>query len=261
MVGTDDAPLRLLAVEDDPADQSWMMVLLEDSSVCPYHISFVSSMADAEVSLTVGEVDCVLLDLSLPDSWGLESLKRALAVARNTPIVVITGQDDQDLGLQSIEKGAHDYLVKGKTTGDAILRAARWAAARADSLAHRAEPALDGTGIGTGIDMVEAPWMCVTSDAAISDVNAGLLATLDQVEAEVLGAPVATFIAPQYLADTMRSLRTVISGGPPSMAIPSRLLRPDKTTLPRVLTAMRVTGGESSLAYLFVVVTEPRPAS
>ena len=257
MAMTESQTLRLLAVEDDPADQSWMMVLLEESSVCPYHISFVSTMADAEVSLTVGEVDCVLLDLSLPDSWGLESLKRTLAVAPSTPVVVITGQDDQQLGLQSIEKGAHDYLVKGKTTGDAILRAARWAAARSESLAHRSDP----VPTGIGIDMVEAPWMCVTSDAAISDVNAALLSTLDQVEAEVLGAPVATFIAPQYLADTMRSLRSVISGGPPSMAIPSRLLRADKTTLPRVLTAMRVTGAGSSLAYLFVVVTEPRPTS
>jgi CheY-like chemotaxis protein len=255
MAGTEPKTIRLLAVEDDPADQSWMMVLLEESTVCPYHISFVSTMADAEVSLTVGEVDCVLLDLSLPDSWGLESLKRTLAAAPNTPVVVITGQDDQQLGLQSIEKGAHDYLVKGKTTGDAILRAARWASARADSLDKRMPKSST-----TGIELIEAPWMCVTSDAAISEVNAGLLAALDQAETEVLGAPVATFIAPQYLADTMRSLRTVISGGPPSMAIPSRLMRADKTTLPRVLTAMRVTGTES-LAYLFVVVTEPRPPS
>jgi CheY-like chemotaxis protein len=257
MAGTESEALRLLAVEDDPADQSWMMVLLEESTVCPYHISFVSTMADAEVSLTVGEVDCVLLDLSLPDSWGLESLKRTLAAAPTTPVVVITGQDDQELGLQAIEKGAHDYLVKGKSTGDAILRAARWAAARADSLDHG-----DATLIsGTSIELIEAPWMCVTSDAAISQVNGALLSTLDRVEAEVLGAPIATFIAPQYLADTMRSLRSVISGGPPSMAIPSRLLNAYNATLPRVLTAMRVTGAESSLAYLFVVVTEPRPPS
>jgi hypothetical protein len=84
---------------------------------------------------------------------------------------------------------------------------------------------------------------------------------LGHTEAEVLGAPFATFVAPQHLADTMRSLRAVITGGdPPSMAIPSRLLAADKSTLPRVLTAMRVTGLETP-DYLFVVVTEPRPTA
>ncbi len=254
MPGTEPKTLRLLAIEDDPTDQSWMMVLLEESTLCPYHISFVSSMADAEVSLTVGEVDAVLLDLSLPDSWGLESLKRVLAVAPpSTPIVVLTGQDDQMLGLQAIEKGAHDYLVKGKTTGDAILRACRWAAARAEALERRMPKA------GSGLELVEAPWMCVNGEATVSMVNPALLSTLQHTETEMLGSPVATFIAPQHLADTMRSLRSVISpGGPPSMAIPSRLLTADKATLPRVLTAMRVTGLESP-DYLFVVVTEPRP--
>lgn len=252
MPGTEPRTLRLLAVEDDPTDQSWMMVLLEESTVCPYHISFVSSMADAEVSLTVGEVDAVLLDLTLPDSWGLESLKRVLAVAPTTPVVVLTGQDDQMLGLQAIEKGAHDYLVKGKTTGDAILRATRWAAARAGALERRLPKAT------TGLELVEAPWMCVNSEATVAGVNAPLLAALQHTEAEMLGAPVATFVAPQHLADTMRSLRAVISGGPPSMAIPTRMLKADKTTLPRVVTAMRVTGLETP-DYLFVVVTEPRP--
>lgn len=252
MPGTEPKTLRLLAVEDDPTDQSWMMVLLEESTVCPYHISFVSSMADAEVSLTVGEVDAVLLDLSLPDSWGLESLKRVLTVAPNTPIVVLTGQDDQMLGLQAIEKGAHDYLVKGKTTGDAILRACRWAAARAEALARRMPKAT------SAFELVEAPWMCVNSDATVSAVNPALLAVLQHTETEMLGSPVATFVSPQHLADTMRSLRAVISPGQPtSMAIPTRLVAADKTSLPRVLTAMRVTGLEGS-DYLFVVVTEPR---
>lgn len=253
MAGTEPKTLRLLAVEDDPTDQSWMMVLLEESTVCPYHISFVSSMADAEVSLTVGEVDAVLLDLSLPDSWGLESLKRVLSVAPNTPVVVLTGQDDQMLGLQAIEKGAHDYLVKGKTTGDAILRATRWAAARAGALEKRMPKTT------SGLELIEAPWICVNNDATIQQVNPALLAALEHTEAEVLGSPMATFVAPQHLADTMRSLKAVISpGGPTSMAIPTRLLKADKNTLPRVLTAMRVTGLESP-DYLFVVVTEPRP--
>ena len=75
----------------------------------------------------------------------------------------------------------------------------------------------------------------------------------------MLGAPIATFVAPQYLADTMRSLRDVISGGPASMAIPSRLLRSDKATLPRVLTAMRVTGGEASGMLVVVIHQEDGP--
>lgn len=254
MAGTEPKTLRLLAVEDDPTDQSWMMTLLEESSVCPYHISFVSTMADAEVSLAVGEVDCILLDLSLPDSFGLESLKRVIQAAPTTPVVVLTGQDDQTLGLQAIEKGAHDYLVKGRISGDGILRATRWAAARTEALARRLPKAT------SVLELVEAPWVTVNGEAVISQASSAFLNMTGYVEAEVVGAPIATFVAPQHLADTMRSLRAVISGGPASIAIPTRLVGADKATLPRVLTAMRVTGIESP-DYLFIVATEPRPAS
>lgn len=253
MAGTDVKTLRLLAVEDDPADQSWMLVLLGEATLGPYHISFVPTMADAEMSLQVGEVDCVLLDLSLPDSWGVDSVKRIVSVAPRVPVVVITGSDDQTQGLQAIEKGAHDYLVKGKVTGDGILRAARWAAARAEAVRRRL-PRADSL-----LDLVPAPWVTINDQAIVTLASPAFLRLVGQSESEVIGAPFATFIAMPQLADTMRNLHDVLTDGPDGLAIATRLVLPDKTVLTRVLTAVRVVNLDEP-PYLLVAATEPANA-
>lgn len=249
MAGTDVKTLRLLAVEDDPADQSWMLVLLEEATLGPYHISFVPTMADAEMSLQVGEVDCVLLDLSLPDSWGVDSVKRILAVAPKVPVVVITGSDDQTQGLQAIEKGAHDYLVKGKVSGDGILRAARWAAARAEAVRRRL-PRADSI-----LDLVPAAWATVNDQAVITLASPAFLGLVGQTEAEAVGAPFATYLAVGHLPDTMRCLHQVLTDGPASLAIVTRLARPDGSVVPQVLTAVRVVTPDDP-NYLLVALSE-----
>ena len=72
----------------------------------------------------------VLLDLSLPDSYGLETFTRLHAHAPNTPIVVLTGLDDDALTVQVVREGAQDYLVKGQVSGDLLVRAMRYAIER-----------------------------------------------------------------------------------------------------------------------------------
>jgi CheY-like chemotaxis protein len=184
----DAEPLRLLAVEDDPADSAWLVQLLEQSSVCPYHLSFVLTMADAEMSLEVGEVDCVLLDLSLPDSWGLESIRRILSKAPSVPVVVITGANDQEQGLSAIELGAHDYLEKRKVSGDGILRAARWATARARVTAERAGSA------GGGLAEVRAPWARLGPDLVVASASPALLDLVGRPESAVAGGPFSALV-------------------------------------------------------------------
>ncbi len=75
-------------------------------------------------------VDAILLDLGLPDSDGLESLARAEAAAPHVPIVVLTGFDDEELGVEAVRKGAQDYLVKGQTTTRLLTRVIRHAVER-----------------------------------------------------------------------------------------------------------------------------------
>src|SRR5207249_1986187 len=77
-----------------------------------------------------GAFDAVLLDLSLPDSHGLETFRRMRAGAPQAPIILLTGLDDETLGMQSVQEGAQDYLVKGQVTGQLLVRAIRYAIER-----------------------------------------------------------------------------------------------------------------------------------
>ncbi len=248
MIGGDDNQmLRLLAVEDDPNDQAWLLALLEDSTLCPYHISFAPTMADAEVSLTVGEVDCVLLDLSLPDSWGFESVERITRVAPHVPIVVVTGQDDTDLGIRAIEFGAHDYLNKGKLTGDGVLQSAKWAAARAASR---------GQGSGA-LSRITAPLVQVGRDAKIVSASPAFIEMLGLDPDEVPGTALAGLVDEGFRADFMRVCSTVLNGTSPAMALPARMLKASGGSVPRIVTATML--GQGELGELVLFFAEPKP--
>ena len=250
MVDDAERVLHILAVEDDPTDQSWLLILLEQSTVCPYHISFAPTMNDAEVSLSVGEVDCVLLDLSLPDSWGLESLQRIIAADAEVPVVVVTGRDDDGLGLQAIEMGAHDYLNKAKVTGDAVLRAAQWAAARATALRSRQQTE-------SPLSALAIPWATVNHEAKVTAANPALLDLLERDAGSVVGQPFAAIIEESFQAAVMRVLHAVISARSDGVAVPAKLETAAGRAVPRILTAVRVAEAKGPDSLL-VVAAEPK---
>jgi diguanylate cyclase (GGDEF)-like protein/PAS domain S-box-containing protein len=75
-------------------------------------------------------VDIILLDLGLPDAQGLESIRRARAVAPQVPLVVLTALDDESMAAQALQAGAQDYLIKGQIDARGLLRALRYAVER-----------------------------------------------------------------------------------------------------------------------------------
>src|SRR5215204_3738572 len=135
-----DKSLSILLVEDDPTDTRLLLSLLDHADVCDYQLHVVGTAADAERALVERSFDVVLLDLSLPDCDGLVSVERVLARSPATPVVVLTGRDDYELGLRSIQAGAQDFLVKGEVKGNAILRCAQWSVARAAAAPSASPP-------------------------------------------------------------------------------------------------------------------------
>src|SRR5690606_4845793 len=102
-------------VEDNPGDAELLVDTLDD--VAPGGTAFscrcVVRLADARVALDEWPADVVLLDLSLPDGRGLDSLAAVRTAAPEMPVVVMTGLADDALALQALQAGAQDYLVKG----------------------------------------------------------------------------------------------------------------------------------------------------
>jgi serine phosphatase RsbU (regulator of sigma subunit) len=111
----------VLLVEDDAGDALLAQELLKDAWP-GVKVSHARSMADAEAALR-GPVDCVVLDLGLPDAQGLEALARVQAAAPETAVVVLTGNVDADRGIEALSAGAQDYLVKGVMGGEGLARA------------------------------------------------------------------------------------------------------------------------------------------
>lgn len=125
---------RLLLVEDNPGDAGLIRLALESSLSQEVDIrcelTWKSRLADAVGVIQAGDVDVVLLDLTLPDAHGLTGLASIREASDSLPVLVLTGRDDGALALEALRSGAQDYLVKGTLDGAALRRALRYAIER-----------------------------------------------------------------------------------------------------------------------------------
>jgi len=112
-----------LLVEDNPGDARLVEVLLSEArSPGDFEVTLADHLAGALGKLEQGTFTVILLDLSLPDSSGLETVKRVRAMAPRTPMVVLSGQDDEEVALRALHMGAQDYLIKGQADCDLVAR-------------------------------------------------------------------------------------------------------------------------------------------
>jgi putative two-component system response regulator len=128
---------RLLLVEDDPMDVRIFGLMLQELAVPDGAVRRANSLDAALTALRVDRVDVVFLDLDLPDSTGIETVERVLAVGSEVPVVVLTGNDDEDLGVQAVALGAQDYLVKDTVHASVLARVLRYAVGRHRVLSRR----------------------------------------------------------------------------------------------------------------------------
>lgn len=122
--------IRLLLVEDNEADAVLLHHTLAEAGEDLFQVVHAEGMAEAETCLANASFDAVLLDLSLPDSRGVETVVRANAAAPHVPIVVMTGFDDEATAVEAVRRGAQDYLIKGHADGRFLAAAIRYAMER-----------------------------------------------------------------------------------------------------------------------------------
>ncbi|MEN9299061.1 MAG: hypothetical protein RLZZ429_1374 [Bacteroidota bacterium] len=107
-------PLTILIVEDNPGDLFLLEELLRGSTLPIKQLIKVTSAIEARKALQSIDINLVLLDLSLPDSNGLQSYEMVDEYAGSIPIVVLTGLIDMEVALETMASGAQDYLIKGE---------------------------------------------------------------------------------------------------------------------------------------------------
>ena len=129
--------IRVLLVEDNQNVANTMSRMLTTASqpdtegrTTNFSIQWVDRLQSAISQLGQNEFDAILLDLSLPDSDRLDTFARVHETAPETPIVVLTATDDDNLALQAVQAGAQDFLIKVDVTGGLLARALRYAIER-----------------------------------------------------------------------------------------------------------------------------------
>ncbi|MCL1465206.1 diguanylate cyclase [Argonema galeatum] len=125
-----DSPLKILLVEDDPADAELIEELLGSFGNTQFRLKAAQRLDEGVKYLVEGDFDVILLDLSLPDSFGLDTIKSVKAQAPTVPIVVLTGLNDENMAVEAVGAGAQDYLVKRGFERELLVRAMRYAIAR-----------------------------------------------------------------------------------------------------------------------------------
>ena len=122
--------MGVLLIEDNPGDAGLLRAMLEDEGSRNVELIHVTSMAEAEARLAGHGVEVILLDPGLPDTQGLQSIRRARAAAPRVPVVVLTGFDDDTMAARALQEGAQDFLIKGRIEARALLLALRYAIER-----------------------------------------------------------------------------------------------------------------------------------
>lgn len=121
---------RILLIEDSLLDARAISSALDKSKYQPFRPVFAGSLAEGRVHLQQGQIDAVLLDLSLPDSAGMNTFVTLQREFSDVPIVILTGSENEELAIQMMQHGAQDYLVKWNTDSLSLFRALRYAIER-----------------------------------------------------------------------------------------------------------------------------------
>jgi signal transduction histidine kinase len=122
--------LRVLLVEDNAGDARLLREMFGKEEAGSFELTHLLRLSEAVAHLATGGVDIMLLDLGLPDGQGLDTVRRAHAVAPDVPVIVLTGLDGEVLAAAAMAEGAQDYLIKGQIESRALPRALRHAIER-----------------------------------------------------------------------------------------------------------------------------------
>lgn len=207
----DDHITRVLLIEDDPADARLIQESLADARDVVFEVERAERLSTAIEFLgqPASAIDVILLDLTLPDSQGMETFKAVDAVGASTPIVVLTGLDDAQQAVQAMRHGAQDYLVKGQVDSDLLARSLQYSIERKRlgvSLRKSEERYRDL--FENANDMIQ----CVTPEGRFEYVNRAWRRTLGFSEEEVAKLSIFDIIHPDCRVACQETFERVFNG-------------------------------------------------
>ena len=243
----------VLVVEDNPGDARLVeLYLLEDFSA-PFRVLKADRLAAALDFLADDGVDVVLLDLSLPDSFGMGTLEHLRAASPLVPVVVLTGTNDEALALQALRQGAQDYLVKGQGDGNLVRRAIFYAIERSHAAIalRRSESRFRALFANAGLGVV-------LSDAqgCMVEANPAFLSMVGYAEAELRGKQFSDITHPDDVGINEPLRAEVLAGSRDSFQLNKRYIAKDGRMVWAKLTCTVMREADGDQPYTVTVVED-----
>ncbi|MBI5162585.1 MAG: EAL domain-containing protein [Magnetospirillum sp.] len=243
----------VLVVEDNPGDARLVEVFLRTEVSNPFRILHADRLSQALACLDTEAVDVVLLDLSLPDSFGLDTLARLRQPHPLVPVVVLTGTNDEVLALDSLRKGAQDYLVKGQGDGEVVRRSVHYAIERARVAAElrqseaRFRAVFANAGVGVAV---------TDTAGTLIEVNPAFCAMLGYDGDEMRALTWQSLTHPEDVGTNQALQRDMVAGRRDGYQLLKRYLAKDGHTVWGFLTVTAVRDADTNLFRFSVAVIE-----
>jgi PAS domain S-box-containing protein len=201
--------VKILLVEDNPGDARLIRIYLSEVGAATFELTHAERLAEGISRVREADFDVVLLDLSLPDASGMETVNRMHEAAAARPIVVLTGLNDETVALEALRKGAQDYLIKGQIDSALLGRAIHYAIERkqAETALRESEErfrrAFEDSGVGKQLSGL---------DGRLLSVNRAFAAMLGYTVEELRSVDILAVTHPEDVAASREAKARLQSG-------------------------------------------------
>ncbi|MBN1796509.1 MAG: response regulator [Sedimentisphaerales bacterium] len=189
--------ISVLLVDDDATDRKLVKVaLLQSSKAVKFSVECAENLSRAAALMKDRDFDVVLLDLGLPDSTGIETVKKFRNLNALIPVVVLTGLEDEEVAVEAIKTGADDYVSKGKLLKDLLIRSIRYSIERKK----------------TELNLREAKKQAEILHAETEMVNKQLQVSIERANLMTKEAMLSNQAKSEFLANMSHEIRTPMNG-------------------------------------------------
>jgi len=250
-----DEKVEILLFEDNPGDAGLIEEMLEEFADFQYEFKTVQTLNEGLSLLKENRFDIILSDLGLPDSDGIDTFLEIHARNSRIPIIILTGMNDEKIGIEAVKKGAQDYLVKGQVDGRLLKRSIQYsierkkAEERVQNLANIVESSNDAI-------------VTRSLDGFITSWNLGAEQIYGYLAEEILGKP-ASVLMPSVLGNESQKLTEMIKQGEKIHQYETSRLRKDGTIIDVSMTLSPVFDISGELMAISVIardITESKKA-
>jgi PAS domain S-box-containing protein len=246
----DEKKIKILVVEDNPGDARLIQEMLAESAEAQFVITHTDKLSKALDYLANEHYDIILLDLGLPDSFGLDTFAKIHSRKPQIPIIILTGLDDKNLALKAVRKGAQDYLIKGQCGSALLINSIRYSIERlkADEALRESESrfrsVFDNASVGIAL---------VAKEGNILAANQALCNFLGVPQQQIIGKQFSEFTYSEDLASDKDLFESLLQSNLHGYTIDKRYARKDGHIIWCHQSVSTVRDIAGSLLYTVVV--------